>query len=151
MVDRHIPGRLAGVLVTAAIVASGCGQEQVNGINLIDCAKGPKTNEMTFQLPKGQQIHLGGTDSIFGPNGDTVLITSQGGGNITVEIYAGNNHAEVENTQASGLPALSVNGVIFESNGNVEVLDGDKTFTAKVGIGDGNTTKLDITATCNGN
>jgi len=35
-------GRLAGIVTAAAVVASGCSANQINGVNLADCAKGPR-------------------------------------------------------------------------------------------------------------
>jgi len=141
-------GRLAGIVTAAAVVASGCSANQINGVNLADCAKGPRQGNLTMQLPKGTGIRIGGDN--IGPNWGMTL-TSQGNGAVDVMVGTNDNKETLNVTRNpdGSLKTIDAgNGVSFDNSGDIFFDSGDKNYEVKTSAGDSGTTKLDITDTC---
>ncbi len=121
--------QLRGVaFVVSAALLGGC-RSEIDGINMIDCANGPKESSVTLNIPDYQTINVG----------DKYIKTKRSGAiavlNQQVIFDNGNNNFRSEKEE--GAIVVNNDGIIFESTGkhyNIKFSTGNKPLTTEITI-----------------
>jgi len=146
--EGKLAGRLAAGIAVAALTVSGCTtSNEVGGINLVNCQKGPKSQEVTYPLVNvGNHVDLGGTSDSLGFNHvGSIRITLEN--NNALSIVDENPNVAVRYFPTSGKPQLEDGQVGIDSSGTIYASSMGIDYQVKSEVNNGNAS-LDITATC---
>jgi hypothetical protein len=127
--ERQKVGKLAATALAGAAFLSGCAENQVHGINVVNCATGPREGNATVDLPYGSELKIG-TGGFAGypvylriEDEGTISLVDNGSRDNVTKILR-NENGNIENIQNSRLE--------INRNGDIFVRDNDKLYKIQV-------------------
>jgi hypothetical protein len=143
--EANLAKRLAAMATIAALAVSGCAtKQQVDGVNIVDCQKGPRTKATTKTLNYEDSVAIGGTSPGIGVNQPFEIGFGKGNA-ITVGNYSDNGWTL--RYFPTSEPQLNNGEVGIDKSGTIFIRSLGVNYEIKSTI-DSNSAVLDITATC---